>query len=655
MTIGKKIASGFATLLLLGVTTGLFSVYEMNVSVNQTETISDSIEKVLIPTIETSASLEASIFEANVEARAFGLSLDDHYKQSFAQKWNKVERYLEQGKQIGRENPNEAGFNQMIDSVSQEADEFIELMRQTKTLADISHQKREIMDRAASQSISSISQFYDAQMKRLEEEISKGSSSEVLLEREKKIDAAYLIRNAMNRVRIAAFKSIADRNPQFIREAQGSFADISEAVASIRPITRMPDDIAALDLMEKSAQQYEKATKEIADIFNKLDSIGAQRASKAQHLAESAAHAITEGLKKEHTDVLATTQKIQKASTVNLAAVIFMSVTGLILTVFITRAITKPLNLMIERLKSGADQTNNTVNRINEASQSLAEAASEQAASLEETSASLEEMSSMTQRNNDSAQEARQMANQTRQSAETGVADMDEMVKAVDAIKQSSDDISKIIKTIDDIAFQTNILALNAAVEAARAGEAGAGFAVVADEVRSLAQRSANAAKETAEKISEAIANSTQGVEISGRVSESLNTMLSKAEDMDGIVSQISDASAEQSQGIGQVNIAVSQMDQVTQKNAATSEETAAAAQELSGQASQLKGAVDELMTMVGGQGSTITNPLASNSFRKQSGGAQGSFQSIANNTDQPSMDFFEEQTNDKREMVFHN
>jgi methyl-accepting chemotaxis protein len=214
----------------------------------------------------------------------------------------------------------------------------------------------------------------------------------------------------------------------------------------------------------------------------------------------------------------------------------------------------------------------------------------------------LEEIATVTKRNAENAHQAKESSHAARLAAESGLADMEVMINAMSEIHKSGDKIAKIIRTIDEIAFQTNILALNAAVEAARAGEAGLGFAVVADEVRNLARRSADAAKETAEIIEESIVKSRAGSEISRQVSEGLSNIVSKAREVDDIVAQISLASQEQSQGVSLINTSVNQLDTVTQSNAAAAEQSASASEELGSQAALLHEMVAELRAMVTGK-----------------------------------------------------
>ena len=269
----------------------------------------------------------------------------------------------------------------------------------------------------------------------------------------------------------------------------------------------------------------------------------------------------------------------------------------------IIRGVSSILRKISRSLSEGSSQVATASAQVSAASQTLAEGSSEQAASLEETSSSLEQMASMTKRNAENAGKANEIAKLAREAADKGVNDMKTMSSAMDAIQGSSDDIAKIIKTIDEIAFQTNILALNAAVEAARAGEAGMGFAVVADEVRNLEQRCSQAAKETASKIESAIARTVQGVEISGKVAQGLSGIVGTVRQVDELVSEVTSGSREQAEGITQINRAVGQMDKVTQSNAASAEESAAAAQELSAQAEVMKESVAELLQLVGGRG----------------------------------------------------
>lgn len=266
------------------------------------------------------------------------------------------------------------------------------------------------------------------------------------------------------------------------------------------------------------------------------------------------------------------------------------------------RLIVRPLRASIAGLRAASDQTSAASREISSASQTLAEGASEQAASLEETSATLEEISSMTKRNADTAQSAKALANEARSVAEQGAREMQDMNSAMAQIRASGASIAAIIETIDEIAFQTNILALNASIEAARAGEAGLGFAVVAREVGTLAKRSADAARETAEKIESSIQKSDQGGVICGRVEGSLQQIVEKVRRMDELVAEIATASSEQRQGVEQVNRAVAQMDKVTQSNAASAEETASAGEELSAQAGEMDRSVQDLVVLVGGR-----------------------------------------------------
>ena len=237
---------------------------------------------------------------------------------------------------------------------------------------------------------------------------------------------------------------------------------------------------------------------------------------------------------------------------------------------------------------------------VNGSSQQLAEGASQQAASIEETSASLEELSSVTQATVEHAQNAKNMAGTARGIVEKGASEVTAMNTAMQDIKDSSNSIAEIIKSIDEIAFQTNILALNAAVEAARAGEAGAGFAVVADEVRNLAQRSAVAARETAEKIEDSVNRSERGAQISSRVSEQLDEIFKITCQVDDLIARIAEASSEQSTGINQINTAVMEIDRVTQNSASISQENANHSGELDNLASRLNAVIGEIEGILG-------------------------------------------------------
>jgi methyl-accepting chemotaxis protein len=250
------------------------------------------------------------------------------------------------------------------------------------------------------------------------------------------------------------------------------------------------------------------------------------------------------------------------------------------------------LDEAIVQVSTVTEQVTSAASQISSGSYSLSQGATTQASALQQVSSSLQEMSAMTKQSATNATAAQELTGSARASAERGVDSMKRMAEAIDRIKTSSDKTARIVKTIDEIAFQTNLLALNAAVEAARAGDAGKGFAVVADEVRSLAMRSAEAAKSTANLIEESVSNAEGGVAINQEVMKNLVEINTQVKKVSEVMAEIAAASEQQSRGVDQVNLAVEQVNQVTQQTASNAEESAGAAEELAGQAEEMKGMV---------------------------------------------------------------
>jgi methyl-accepting chemotaxis protein/methyl-accepting chemotaxis protein-1 (serine sensor receptor) len=267
----------------------------------------------------------------------------------------------------------------------------------------------------------------------------------------------------------------------------------------------------------------------------------------------------------------------------------------------VIRTITWQLRRSMGELHEGADEVALAARQISDSSQSLARGASEQAASLEETSASSEEMAAMTRKNAAHSLQAAQLMSAVEQRVVDANLTLTGMTTSMREIGASSDKIAKIIRVIDEIAFQTNILALNAAVEAARAGEAGMGFAVVAGEVRNLAQRSAQAAKDTTVLIEESILNSRNGSAKLGEVAGCIQAITDSAGRVKALVDDVEASGREQTKGIELIAQAVSRMDQETQRTAASAEDSAAASGELHGQSQALMKVVEQLEAMVGG------------------------------------------------------
>jgi len=402
-------------------------------------------------------------------------------------------------------------------------------------------------------------------------------------------------------IRLACWRAVGTSDPAAALAANKKALSTAERLKALRSGFTRAENIARADECLAALAVYQNGT------------LSLQKAIEQQHAARSARGTAYFAFATEISDVAQNAVTAMRGqalqSETGLGQAVSMLVVGSTLAVLlgiatavvITRGTNRILSRIVGVLASGADETAASAQLVSSASQQLAAGASEQASSLEETSASLEEMAGTTHQNAENAGKAGEFTRQAREAADHGTTDMQEMAASMQAIKGSSDEIAKIIRDIDEIAFQTNILALNAAVEAARAGESGAGFAVVAGEVRTLAQRSASAAKEIAGKIDTALSRTAHGVEICAKVENRLDEIAGKIRDVDTLVNEVVAASKEQNTGTQQVSTAVTQMDKVTQDTAASAEECASTAEELSSQAVALQDAVNELQLLVHG------------------------------------------------------
>jgi methyl-accepting chemotaxis protein len=397
-------------------------------------------------------------------------------------------------------------------------------------------------------------------------------------------------------------KAEADQYQQDFR----SHAEVlQQALGELHKMPATQDASSLLETLDRQDAALLQAHNELdrAMVGQQMDAALAIFAQKVQPLLEEIGRQATSLVEQQNRDLGAASQAAAAKSARSIWITIGLTLLALAVGGIVFWTVMKAnraLRGLSANLAQSAEQVAGAASQVSDTSQSLARGASDQAASLEETSASTEEIASIARKNADHALQVAGLMRQSEQGAVEVDQTLDRTVDKMKEIDASSQKIARIIKVIDEIAFQTNILALNAAVEAARAGEAGLGFAVVADEVRNLAQRCAQAARDTASLIEESIETSRDGNARLDQMAGAVRAMTENSIRVKSLVDEVNIGSQEQAKGMDQIAHAVVQMEQVTQKNAAAAELGASAGTELNGYAGGLRALVDEMREMVG-------------------------------------------------------
>ena len=555
-----------------------------------------------VPSVLLANDLERQALKMSANLREYAYNDTDASLENSLEYLEAVKKSLADGKTLGSGSQRLTNLVKAVAEAEAAVLQYEALARKRRELTRELTARWALADKEGAKLTKQFAAFLQTQQAAMKGEIDAGLEGDQLAVRLQRIDLAGQALAVVNGIIAARLASQTERNMQKLSGVEDRFAALETCMASLGKALDWEKDKERLAECRQSATAYREAMRQTRQKWGERDVAAGQQDELASRVVADAEKVAKVGLDGATSVSTGVANSMSWSVFVNVGGLALALLAGMVVASVFSGRLVRSLDRIDRALDTGAERTTASASEIATLSQSLAQGVSEQASSLEVTSASLEQMAVITQQNAENARKVKTLGAQARVAGDTAVADIHAMDAAMAAIKASSGDIAKIIKTIDEIAFQTNILALNAAVEAARAGAAGAGFAVVADEVRNLAQRCAQAAKETAGKIQDAVEKSARGAEISAKVARSLEDIVAKARQVDEMAGGVAAASQEQSQGIVQVNAAVVRMEKVTQDNAASAEHSSRAAEQMTAQAAQMKDAVAELLRLVDGE-----------------------------------------------------
>ena len=599
MKLGTKIILGFASACVIFVLVSAYIVY----SLTSVQRGSEALEKSIMPAFSTVSATQYSVAMEAFYTVDYDYSSNPASWEAVQQTSKDISEQLRELKRLAADDAwktNSAALN-YFQSLEKNYSELVSFNANLPRLLKSLDDERSVVAGVYDAFLVQTAKIRQNQTKMLRDYL-RNESGTAALENQinRMLDVADL-ETVAGEYLIFNLRGLFDRSADMFDKSMEAVAKCQSIINRLLEDSKSSEEKAMLTELLSQADSCGKAVQALKTItLSNIDDTNERTRRRDMILADvkSLQETIRDLTMNVTTGALNSTNQVIMALIVGVAVALVVSMA---LALVITRGITRPINRFIETLSDGAQDVDGASGQLSSSSNTLAEGATENAASLEETSAALEELSSMTKRNADNAMEAHSLMEQTKGAVVSAEGSMSKVIQAMTDISVSGNEIGKIIKTIDEIAFQTNLLALNAAVEAARAGDAGAGFAVVADEVRNLAIRSADAAKNTADLIASTIANINSGSEMVNATAENFKIVGTDTYKVAELLAEVSEASKEQSQGIGQITTAMTEMDKVTQSNAASAEESASAAGQLSLQAGHLLEAVEGLKGLVHG------------------------------------------------------